>query len=162
LRLGKPPDNDVAPHTGCRRPVGSSEAPGCRQRDPAGCSNVSLLARPRAHSPGHQLTMTEAAWASMMRRTAAGHLGAVSENQNHKVRCRSAVGRVGRQSTLKRHPLPSTRRPEAVAQICSLAIEGSPAAAWHTPLGGIHGDGGAARGLRPRCLIASGAWSARH
>ncbi len=35
-----------------------------------------------------------------MRRKAAGHLRAVSENQGHKIGCRSAVGRVGQQSTL--------------------------------------------------------------
>ena len=46
-----------------------------------------------------QLPMTETAWASEMQRKAAGHLRAVSENQSHKIRCRSAVGRVGRQST---------------------------------------------------------------
>ena len=52
-----------------------------------------------------QLPMTETAWASEMQRKAAGHLRAVSENQSHKIRCRSAVGRVGRQSTLSRHSM---------------------------------------------------------
>jgi len=54
----------------------------------------------RNNALGHHLTVTETAWASVMRRKAAGYLGAVSENQSHQVRCRSAVGRVGRQSTL--------------------------------------------------------------
>ena len=43
--------------------------------------------------------MTETAWASVMRWKAAGHLEAVSENQRHKVRCRSAASRVDLQST---------------------------------------------------------------
>ena len=47
-----------------------------------------------------QLPMTETAWASAMRRIAAGRLSAVSENQSHKIGCRSAVSRVRRQSTL--------------------------------------------------------------
>ena len=53
--------------------------------------------------------MTETAWASEMQRKAAGHLRAVSENQSHKIRCRSAVGRVGRQST-HCSPWPISRR----------------------------------------------------
>jgi hypothetical protein len=46
-----------------------------------------------------QLPMAETAWASVMQRKAAGHPRAVSDNQSHKIGCRSPVGRVGRQPT---------------------------------------------------------------
>ena len=65
-------------------------------------SSGSLPVQPGISGIGHQLTVTATAWASVMRRKAAGHLGAVSENQSHKVQCRSAVGRVGLQSTQRR------------------------------------------------------------
>lgn len=45
-----------------------------------------------------------------MRRKAAGHVEAVSDNQSHKVRYRSAVGRVGRQSTHCGRSCPATER----------------------------------------------------
>ena len=67
--------------------------------------------------------MTETAWASEMQRKAAGHLRAVSENQSHKIRCRSAVGRVGRQSTQNRPPLPCSRRPKEAGRTRTRAFE---------------------------------------
>lgn len=51
-----------------------------------------------------QLPMTETDWASAMQREAAGHVRVESENQSQKIGCRSAVGRVGRQSTLSGQP----------------------------------------------------------
>ena len=62
-------------------------------------AKVSLRRPPAKPGPGHQLTVTKTAWASVMRRIAADRLGAVSEDQSDKVRCRSAVGRVVRLST---------------------------------------------------------------
>ena len=60
----------------------------------------SLTKRTGIHDP--QLPMTESAWASAMRRKSAGRLRTFSENQSHKFGCRSAVGRVRRQSTQTR------------------------------------------------------------
>ena len=72
----------------------------------------------RGHQPvGHQLPITETAGTSVMRRKAAGHLRAVSENQGHKIGCRSAVGRVGQQSTQWRQMNWRTARHKAVIQI---------------------------------------------
>ena len=101
-------------------------------------SSGSLPVQPGISGIGHQLTVTATAWASVMRRKAAGHLGAVSENQSHKVQCRSAVGRVGLQSTLKRHSQSRSGRRKPAIRTPIGASEGGPEAG--------HLSGGAASG----------------
>jgi hypothetical protein len=68
--------------------------PEANDRSTAACSSSWLA------GTNPLLPMAETTWASAMQRKAAGHLRVVSENQSHKIGCWSAVGRVGRQSTL--------------------------------------------------------------
>lgn len=76
-----------------------------------------------------------------MRRKAAGHLRAVSENQGHKIGCRSAVGRVGQQST---HccPWPISGRRTGLPwnlTFTDTAEQGGDGDSGHSRLADIHG-----------------------
>ena len=102
-----------------------------------------------------QVPMTVTAWALAMRRKAAGgRLRTVSESQSHKIGCRPAVGRVRRQSTLRRKSLvkvwcheaasrtPRKFRPHPVHLSQAVACSGqrSPLSRWR---------------LRPKCSMVT-------
>ena len=96
-----------------------------------------------------------------MQRRAAGRLRAISENQSHKIGCRSAVGRVRRQSTLSRHPRRRIRRPEAAGQTKATHPEVVPDGS-HTSAGDPQGDCCEEHGLRPSGLTSAAAHNASH
>jgi len=118
---------------------------------------LAIPRRPAAIDP--QRPMTETAWASAMQRKAAGRLRNFSENQSHKFGCRSAVGRVRRQSTHGSRSMRSEAvgRPTRLLPVPHLLSSRSwPAAGTHSYLQSVRWRNRVASGLpvlrRTRCI----------